>query len=76
LEENNGLYEVTEKTLIELELKPKDNKLQRAIFRSIHKIKGDLGLVNFSPLIPLILLILLILLLQYAEALLVYLRKE
>ena len=70
MEEINELYEATQQTLIELELKPKDNELQRALFRSIHTIKGDLGLVNFSPLIPLILL------LQYAEALLVYLRKE
>jgi hypothetical protein len=66
LEEINELYEATEKTLIELELKPEDNELQRALFRSIHTIKGDLGLVNFSPLIPL---------LQYAEDLLDYLRK-
>ncbi|MFT6345349.1 MAG: response regulator RpfG family c-di-GMP phosphodiesterase [Paraglaciecola sp.] len=66
LEEINELYEATEQTLIELELKPEDNELQRALFRSIHTIKGDLGLVNFSPLIPL---------LQYAEDLLDYLRK-
>ena len=66
LEEINELYEAAEQTLIELELKPKDNELQRALFRSIHTIKGDLGLVNFSPLIPL---------LQYAEDLLDYLRK-
>jgi HD-GYP domain-containing protein (c-di-GMP phosphodiesterase class II) len=66
LEEINELYEATEQTLIELELKPEDNELQRALFRSVHTIKGDLGLVNFSPLIPL---------LQYAEDLLDYLRK-
>ena len=66
LEEINELYEASEQTLIELELKPDDNELQRSLFRSIHTIKGDLGLVNFSPLIPL---------LQYAEDLLDYLRK-
>lgn len=66
LEEINELYEASEQTLIELELKPEDNELQRSLFRSIHTIKGDLGLVNFSPLIPL---------LQYAEDLLDYLRK-
>lgn len=66
LEEINELYEASEQTLIELELKPEDNELQRSLFRSIHTIKGDLGLVNFSPLIPL---------LQYAEELLDYLRK-
>ena len=66
LEEINELYEASEQTLIELELKPKDNELQRALFRSIHTIKGDLGLVSFSPLIPL---------LQHVEDLLDYLRK-
>lgn len=66
LEEINELYEGCEQTLIELELKPQDKELQRSLFRSIHTIKGDLGLVNFSPLIPL---------LQYAENLLDYLRK-
>ncbi|MCF2947887.1 HD domain-containing protein [Paraglaciecola aquimarina] len=66
LEEINELYEASEQVLIELELKPEDNELQRSLFRSIHTIKGDLGLVNFSPLIPL---------LQYSEDLLDYLRK-
>lgn len=66
MEEINELYEASEQTLIELELKPEDNELQRSLFRSIHTIKGDLGLVNFSPLIPL---------LQFAEDLLDYLRK-
>jgi HD-GYP domain-containing protein (c-di-GMP phosphodiesterase class II) len=66
LEEINELYEASEQTLIELELKPQDNELQRSLFRSVHTIKGDLGLVNFSPLIPL---------LQHGEDLLDYLRK-
>jgi HD-GYP domain-containing protein (c-di-GMP phosphodiesterase class II) len=66
MEEINELYEASEQTLIELELKPEDNELQRSLFRSVHTIKGDLGLVNFSPLIPL---------LQYGEDLLDYLRK-
>tara|TARA_R110000868_G_scaffold201174_3_gene448741 strand:- start:1412 stop:2548 length:1137 start_codon:yes stop_codon:yes gene_type:complete len=66
LEEINELYEASEQTLIELELKPKDNELQRSLFRSIHTIKGDLGLVSFSPLIPL---------LQHVEDLLDFLRK-
>lgn len=66
LEEINELYEASEQTLIELELKPEDNELQRSLFRSIHTIKGDLGLVSFSPLIPL---------LQHVEDLLDYLRK-
>ena len=54
IEEINELYEASEQTLIELELKPEDNELQRALFRSVHTIKGDLGLVNFSPIIPLL----------------------
>lgn len=66
LEEINELYEASEQTLIELELKPHDNELQRSLFRSIHTIKGDLGLVSFSPLIPL---------LQHVEDLLDFLRK-
>ena len=66
MEEINKLYESSEQTLIELELRPEDNELQRALFRSIHTIKGDLGLVNFSPMIPL---------LQHVEDLLDYLRK-
>jgi response regulator RpfG family c-di-GMP phosphodiesterase len=66
LEEINELYEASEQTLIELEIKPDDNELQRALFRSIHTIKGDLGLVSFTPMIPL---------LQHVEDLLDFLRK-
>ncbi|NMH59775.1 HD domain-containing phosphohydrolase [Alteromonas ponticola] len=66
MEEINELYEASEQTLIELELRPEDNELQRALFRSIHTIKGDLGLVGFAPLIPL---------LQHVEELLDFLRK-
>ncbi|MCV2884433.1 HD domain-containing protein [Aestuariibacter sp. AA17] len=66
LEEINELYEASEQTLIELELRPQDNELQRALFRSVHTIKGDLGLVSFTPMIPL---------LQHVEDLLDYLRK-
>ena len=66
MEEINELYEASEQTLIELELRPDDNELQRALFRSVHTIKGDLGLVNFSPMIPL---------LQHVEDLLDFLRK-
>ncbi|GGW93042.1 HD domain-containing phosphohydrolase [Alteromonas halophila] len=66
IEEIHELYEASEQTLIELELRPDDNELQRALFRSIHTIKGDLGLVNFTPLIPL---------LQHVEDLLDFLRK-
>lgn len=66
LEEINELYEESEQTLIDLEESPEDNELQRSLFRSIHTIKGDLGMVNFSPLIPL---------LQHVEDLLDFLRN-
>ena len=66
LEEINELYEASEQTLIELELRPEDNELQRSLFRSIHTIKGDLGLVSFTPMIPP---------LQHIEDLLDFLRK-
>lgn len=66
LEEINELYEASEQTLIELELRPQDNELQRSLFRSVHTIKGDLGLVSFTPMIPL---------LQHVEDLLDFLRK-
>lgn len=66
IEEINELYESSEQTLIELELRPQDNELQRALFRSVHTIKGDLGLVGFKPMFPL---------LQHVEDLLDYLRK-
>jgi HD-GYP domain-containing protein (c-di-GMP phosphodiesterase class II) len=66
MEEINELYEASEQTLIELELTPKDNDLQRALFRSVHTIKGDLGLVAFVPMISV---------LQHLEDLLDLLRK-
>jgi len=66
MEEINELYEASEQTLIELELTPEDNELQRALFRSVHTIKGDLGLVGFTPMIKV---------LQHMEDLLDLLRK-
>jgi response regulator RpfG family c-di-GMP phosphodiesterase len=65
-EEIQELYEASEQTLIELELTPHDNELQRALFRSVHTIKGDLGLVGFMPMIEV---------LQYLEDILDLLRK-
>lgn len=66
MEEINELYEASEQTLIELEIKPDDNELQRALFRQLHTIKGDLGLVGFTPMLPLM---------QHVEDLLDMLRK-
>ncbi|MFC4702046.1 HD domain-containing phosphohydrolase [Glaciecola siphonariae] len=65
-EEIQELYEASEQTLIELELTPNDNELQRSLFRSVHTIKGDLGLVGFMPMIEV---------LQYLEDILDLLRK-
>ncbi|WP_371194893.1 HD domain-containing phosphohydrolase [Glaciecola sp. SC05] len=65
-EEIQELYEASEQTLIELELTPTDNELQRSLFRSVHTIKGDLGLVGFVPMIEV---------LQYLEDILDLLRK-
>jgi HD-GYP domain-containing protein (c-di-GMP phosphodiesterase class II) len=66
LEEINELYEASEQTLIELEINPDDNELQRSLFRSVHTIKGDLGLVGFTPLFGMM---------QHGEDLLDMLRK-
>jgi HD-GYP domain-containing protein (c-di-GMP phosphodiesterase class II) len=66
MDEINQLYEASETTLISLERTPDDIELQRALFRAVHTIKGDLGLVMFSPIIPLI---------SHVEDLLDHLRK-
>lgn len=66
LEEINELYEASEQYLMELEATPDDTELLRSLFRSVHTIKGDLGLVNFTPMLPI---------LQRVEDLLDLLRK-
>lgn len=65
-EEIIELYENSIQNLVELELTPHDNEMQRALFRSVHTIKGDLGLVGFLPMIEV---------LQYLEDILDMLRK-
>lgn len=65
-EEIIELHEASENDLIELELTPNDKELQRSLFRSVHTIKGDLGLVGFTPMIEV---------LQYTEEILDMLRK-
>ncbi len=67
LEEINELYEASEQTLIALDHQPGDQELLRDLFRSVHTIKGDLGLVNFKPLLPLM---------QRVEDLLDFLRRK
>ena len=54
LEEISELYQSSETILIELETRPTDVELQRSLFRAVHTIKGDLGLVSFDPIIPLV----------------------
>jgi len=66
-EEIFELYDASLQTLVELELTPSDNEMQRALFRSVHTIKGDLGLVGFTPMIEV---------LQYLEDILDMLRKN
>jgi response regulator RpfG family c-di-GMP phosphodiesterase len=65
-EEIFELYEGCLQNLVELELTPQDKEMQRALFRSVHTIKGDLGLVGFTPMIEV---------LQYLEDILDMLRR-
>lgn len=65
-EEISDLYESSLQNLVELELCPDDKEMQRALFRSVHTIKGDLGLVGFLPMIEV---------LQYLEDVLDMMRK-
>lgn len=66
-EEIFELYEASLLNLVELELNPSDIEMQKALFRSVHTIKGDLGLVGFTPMIEV---------LQYLEDILDMLRKS
>ncbi|MCO4321895.1 HD-GYP domain-containing protein [Aliidiomarina quisquiliarum] len=51
LDELQELYERCEINLIELEQTPDDVELLRSLFRAVHTIKGDLGLLSITPLI-------------------------
>ncbi|HLV48320.1 MAG TPA: HD domain-containing phosphohydrolase [Aliidiomarina sp.] len=51
LDELQELYERCESNLIELEHSPEDKELHRSLFRAVHTIKGDLGLLSITPLI-------------------------
>lgn len=66
-EEIFELYEASLQNLVELKLTPSDNEIQRSLFRSVHTIKGDLGLVAFTPMIEVM---------QYLEDILDMLRKS
>jgi HD-GYP domain-containing protein (c-di-GMP phosphodiesterase class II) len=54
IDDINDHYEISEKTLFALENAPNDSELLRSLFQSVHTIKGDLGIVSFSPAIPLV----------------------
>lgn len=53
-EELHDMYDTCEEYLIRLEKEPDNVELQRSLFRSIHTIKGDLQMVEMTPLIPLL----------------------
>ena len=47
-------YQICENCLMALERQPDDTELVHRLFRSVHTIKGDLGVVAFVPAIPLV----------------------
>jgi len=54
LEEIKELYQQSEADIIALENTPNAVERQQSLFRAIHTIKGDLGLVGFTPMVRLI----------------------
>ena len=54
IEDINDHYGISESILLQLDRQPGDNELLHSLFRSVHTIKGDLGIVGFSPAMPLI----------------------
>lgn len=53
-EDINDHYRISENALIMLDREPQDSELLNALFRSVHTIKGDLGVVGFAPAMPLV----------------------
>ena len=49
----NEHYLFSESALLQLDRQPNDAELINAIFRSVHTIKGDVGVVAFAPALPL-----------------------
>lgn len=47
-------YQVSEQALIQLDRNPSDVALIHTLFRSVHSMKGNLGIVGFSPAMPLV----------------------
>ncbi len=46
--------EISSQLLLELEDAPEDTELIRKLFREIHTMKGDLGLMGLQPFVPLL----------------------
>lgn len=53
-EDINEHYRISEQALIELDRNPADVELVHTLFRSVHSMKGNLGIVGFSPAMPLV----------------------
>ena len=53
IEDIEDHYEQSERALIQLDRQPGNGELILSLFRSVHTIKGDLGIVGFSPAMPL-----------------------
>ena len=50
----NKHYLISEKALIDLDRNPDNPELLAELFRSIHTLKGNFGVVSFAPAIPLV----------------------
>ena len=54
VEDINDHYQISEDALLKLDRRPDDRELIMSLFRSVHTIKGDLGVVGFTPASPLL----------------------
>ncbi|GAA5315292.1 MAG: hypothetical protein AseanaTS_04970 [Candidatus Pelagadaptatus aseana] len=50
----NQHYEQCESLLLQLESSPADEELMRSLFRSVHTIKGNMGLIGLVELVPML----------------------
>ncbi|MEC9319544.1 MAG: Hpt domain-containing protein, partial [Pseudomonadota bacterium] len=54
MDEIKELHQQAEKSVIALESAPNSESHQQTLYRAIHTIKGDLGIIGLDPLVPLI----------------------
>ncbi|HAD47625.1 MAG TPA: metal-dependent phosphohydrolase [Idiomarina sp.] len=54
LDEIKDLHQQAETSLIALEHEPNNEQHQHSVYRSIHTIKGDLGIIGLSPMVAVI----------------------